>query len=301
MSRVRRILGWSLFLGFLWAVGACAFHFVRYRPRCTITGPLAAIHLSADGSRLWTLDKQNYAYLGPAQEWDTHRGAVVREMLSGVKIKLDQSSEDGHYLAVELDDGTLRVLDWHAGREICVAEIQNATPGQFSPKSHWLVPDTREEETPSFIVDVASGKVVLRLDARPMFFSGDDRLLFAPEFAWDLLINKKVPDIQVGESYCPRSADGRWLLIRQLTALRRIDSKRAGGKDGFVEQARGVDLWDLSTFKHHLHRDLARTGPLHTGFSPTGASWRCGWSRKKRNLTWKCSTRPRASCSGRFP
>src|SRR5438093_1029539 len=49
MKRFRRLLMCSFFLGFLAAVGGGVFHFVRYRPRCTIENAGIVQHFSADG------------------------------------------------------------------------------------------------------------------------------------------------------------------------------------------------------------------------------------------------------------
>src|SRR5262249_26069380 len=49
MRLVRRLIAWSCFICLLTAVGAGVYHFVRYRPRCTIEGPIVVRHLSPDG------------------------------------------------------------------------------------------------------------------------------------------------------------------------------------------------------------------------------------------------------------
>ena len=67
MRTVRRLLSWTLFLGCLTALGVGVFVFVRQRPRCTIKGSLAQMHLSSDGSRLLTLtEPKGNALHGPA-------------------------------------------------------------------------------------------------------------------------------------------------------------------------------------------------------------------------------------------
>jgi len=98
MSRVRRLLGWAVFLGFLAAVGVGVFHFVRYRPRCTIPELLFVQHLSADGSRLVTVTgpKLNDAHnRGPLQVWDTHRGHVVHELFRDIAAGWFECSPNG--------------------------------------------------------------------------------------------------------------------------------------------------------------------------------------------------------------
>ena len=266
MTILRRILGWAFFLGVLGAVGFGVFHFVRYRPRCVIGGSFLTTHLSSDGSKLWTLMKKNYVRYGPAQAWDTHTGEVTQELLGDVKVTYDQSSGDGRHLAVKLDDGTLRLIDWHIGKDMLMDELRNLLPIHFSSKGRWLhlVADV---DKPSFVVDVASGKVALRLESGSASFSNDDRLLFGLEFVWNLKSNKKVLDIRM-ETYSPMSPDGQLLLLLERSAPRPLEAKVGSKEPGFVLQARAVDLWDLTALKPRFHRDLARVGALHAAFSP---------------------------------
>ncbi len=212
--------------------------------------------------------QKNYTYRGPAQAWDTHNGSVVQEMLGDVQIAIDQSSDDGRYLAVKLGDGTLRILDWNAGQESRIDGVQNVNPLRFSPKGRWLVAGTSEKES-FFIVNVASRQIALRLDSGFPFFSHDDRLLFANKFVWDLEANKKVAEIEMDKNDCDFSPDGRWLLVMQRTAPRPVEGKLPGTVS-YEPQARGIDLWDLTTFERRFHRDLPRVGPLRTAFSRDG-------------------------------
>src|SRR5215813_8923174 len=55
MRLIQRTIAWLFFLGFLAVVGGGAFHFVRYRPKCTIEATqqsLSVLHLSDDGRKL---------------------------------------------------------------------------------------------------------------------------------------------------------------------------------------------------------------------------------------------------------
>src|SRR5262245_34088035 len=262
MRHARSLFGWAFFLGLLAAVGLGVFHFVRYRPRCVIAGPLVVRHLSADGSQLRTLGvKDGYKLFGPAQIWDTHSGALVQEILGDVEIRDDDKSNDGRYLAVGLRDHTLRIVDWHAGREMPVDKLPDVRMDGFSPKGRWLFAHANPKS--HFIIEVATGKTVLHVDSGQPFFSSDDRLLFTPKFAWDLEKNEKVPAIQVGDCSCSASPDGRWLLIRRRSELQ-------AAIDPSSKKALGVDVWDLKTFQRAFHRDLAREGTLHSAFSPDG-------------------------------
>src|SRR5215475_12320381 len=101
MKSLRRILGWSLFLGFLWAVGWAVFGYVRHTPRCVIAGPLVVLSLSADGSRLVTaMEPADGNLRGPIQIWDTQNGQVKHVLFDSVKFVQIVESPDHQYLAV---------------------------------------------------------------------------------------------------------------------------------------------------------------------------------------------------------
>src|SRR5262245_48869245 len=170
MQILRRILGWSLFLGFLGAVGFGVFHFVRYRPRCTIPELLFVRHLSADGSQLVTTKPPGLGKVrerGPLQIWDTHRGRVVNEFLGDVAASC-VLSPDKTQLAAGLGDGTLHLVDWRSGQDWQIEDVKLAPPPEsppwpqywFSPKGRWLF--ISDADNPGVVVNVATKKVVMR-------------------------------------------------------------------------------------------------------------------------------------------
>src|SRR5262245_32889705 len=118
MRYVRRLLHWTIFFGFLWAVGFAVFQFVRNQPRFTTSDVLFLQHLSADGSLLvttpWFVGQEHE--LGPLQVWDTRRGRLVREFFPNAKNAWFTMSPDGATFAAGLDDGTLWLVDWQSGQ-----------------------------------------------------------------------------------------------------------------------------------------------------------------------------------------
>src|SRR5262249_11468886 len=83
MQRLRRLIAWSFFLGFLAAVGTIVFHFVRYRPRCTIESIKENFNvqrLSKDGCWLaalsWPLSKDPAGVMGRNEYMDEARFQV---------------------------------------------------------------------------------------------------------------------------------------------------------------------------------------------------------------------------------
>lgn len=129
MKLFRRLVAWSCFLGFLAAVGTGAFHFVRYRPRCTIEANhenLKVEHLSHDGSRLvtcrWPLRKMPdaQAYQPRLAVLDTTSGQAVY-IVEDFASELDWGdfnscqSPDHRYLVGTRQDDTL-LVDWQNGQ-----------------------------------------------------------------------------------------------------------------------------------------------------------------------------------------
>jgi hypothetical protein len=135
MKQVRRLIAWSVILGLLTAAGVGVFHFVRYRPRCTIAALHPVHHVSSDGRWLVTCEpafvtmgkdlenwmRKDLGHWHRAQEerapvllqvWDASNGQVVRSFETYLPVS---QSPDARLFACVGRDGKLEVLDWQSG------------------------------------------------------------------------------------------------------------------------------------------------------------------------------------------
>src|SRR5262245_14472709 len=122
MSRLVRLLRWSFFVGCLVLVAAVTFHFVRYRPRCTIEGHFASVLRSRDGLRLLTFSEPtSFTELERGrwhfQVWDTSSGRAVHEWHIRDELKAKALSIDDRHVAICSAGAAVRLLDWQEGRE----------------------------------------------------------------------------------------------------------------------------------------------------------------------------------------
>lgn len=271
MFRVGRLIRWAVFVGFLSAVGV--FQFVRYQPRFTIPELLFVERLSEDGSRLVTVTPPPlglpYAR-GPLQVWDTHSGSILHQFFGEAKSAWFTLSPDGGEIAAGLDDGTLRLVDWRTGRERRLDDVDLGFMPVKSPwpqtdwsKPHgrWLFVDPANKNS-SYVINVASGAVVLRPPGEFLRFGNDDRLLFARHDkkldVWDVEIAKKIATLPVESARIDLSPDGKTLVTRRL-----------GPPPGnnVVPPELGIDVWDLATFKLRFHREHRTAGYWEVSFS----------------------------------
>lgn len=273
MFRVRRLLGWAVFLGFLGAVGVGVFHFVRYRPRCTIPELLFVMHLSGDGSRLVTIkppgNNQVHART-PVQVWDTHSGSLMREMF-GEGPGWFEFSPDGRTMAAGLEDGTVWLADWQAGTQrqvddLKLAPLPHRAPWPrhwFSPKGRWLF--VGDEDKPGYVVNVATGKVAMRLKVKFFRFNADERFAFVHSGdkieVWDLEALDKVAVLASESDWINMSPDGRSLVTRRTLPP---------PAPMHAAPVQGIDVWDLRTFKPRFHRELSPPGYWQADYAPDG-------------------------------
>lgn len=296
MHYARTLVSWALFVGCVSAVGGCVFLFVRHRPRCTIVGPLAKVHLSSDGSRLVTLrtmpshdkhiPKQPGVTLSycPLQVWDTHSGRVVHEWFRDEKVLRHVCSPDDRHVAVDLGDGVPRLVDCRTGQDWVFDEIREvANRFLFSPKGRWLFVGTSGDR-PNYLIDVAAHRIALSVDDYWITFSSDDKLLYVRKgpksnlTVWDLDAGKALGVVATTSPHYEVSADGRLLVERHSEPIPEpIEPEiepgtvRMGG--GFRKIERKdyrVDLWDLTTFRHRSHHKLPRAGIMEVRLSPDG-------------------------------
>lgn len=134
MKQLRCLFAWSFFFGFLAAVGAGVFHFVRYRPRCVIEAKNESFslqHLSEDGNRLvvcrWPLSGVNQtkkpeerAYQPRLEVFDTKTGNVVYTVENFAAesdwggITIHQSPDHRYFVGNRTESSVL--VDWQAGQ-----------------------------------------------------------------------------------------------------------------------------------------------------------------------------------------
>src|SRR5262245_15611121 len=201
MNLLRRLIAWIFYFGFLSAVGAGVFMFVRYRPRCIIAEPLIIpMHLSADGSHLVTLRlSKTKAGRGPVKVWDTDRGQFVRELIGDFEIEHRwERSQDDRHLALCLADGVLRLVDWHTGETWRFEEPTDVKYYYCSPKGCWL--HAYGNAPPGgVLIDLTTHQINARLGEGHVEFSPDGRWAFARKGSfldiWDLAKAKKTATI----------------------------------------------------------------------------------------------------------
>jgi WD40 repeat protein len=275
MKFVRRILGWSLFLGFLWAVAFGVFHFIRHRPRFVLEGPANHLHLSADGSRLAVLEwTQPKGGRGPWRVWDTRRGRVVHELFGDAAMRHFEVSPDRRHLAVMLSDDDLRLVDWVTGEEqqLPVGRLRHF---EFSPQGKWLfVGGSQEEDNVAapgpfpglsdrqFVFRVADKQLALQLE-ETFFHSGDERFLFGRKWGdrgtttiWDLNSGKKVASLPIEGTDIVVAADRRSLVASHTGQ-------------------RGIEIWDLASSELRFAREGERGD----------VAWKCSPDGKLLSLT----------------
>jgi hypothetical protein len=285
MARMRRLLGWTVFLGFLAAVGTVCYIFVRHAPRCTITGPLVFQHLSADGSRLVTLrPKGNHVVRGPLQVWDTHSGHVVHEWFTDADVLRFNRSADDRHGAIVLSDGRLRIVDWQTGQAWRFdepPENEAVNRADFSPKGRWLSVVTASCKT-LYLIDVNTCQVVLRMKDNWPAVSADDRLVFHRQ-GQDRAVT--VRDIGNGKTLgVLATTANRFFLSDDARLLIELHEEPIPapppelddglpGRNGFHKiEAKNfrVGVWDTATFQRRFQHGLARPGSLETSLSRDG-------------------------------
>jgi WD40 repeat protein len=294
MARVRCILSWLLFLGFLTGVGAVCFVFVRHAPRCTITGALIYQHLSADGSRLVTLrPKANHVQgplQGPLRVWDTHSGHMVHEWFADADVLRFNCSADDRHGAIVLGDGRGRIVDWQTGQAWRFdepPENEAVNRADFSPRGRWLFVVTASCST-LYLIDVDKCEVVLRMKDNWPVVSPDDRLLFYRQGS-DRAVT--VRDIGNGNmlgmlattaNQFFLSDDGRLLIERHQEPIPAPRQEFEDGpgmgvrkiEEGFRASVLAKDfrvsVWDTETFQRRFQHKLARAGYLETSLSRDG-------------------------------
>ncbi len=308
MHFARRLLGWTVVLGCAMAVGGGVFFFVRHRPRCTIEGPLAQIHLSSDGSRLVTVrtttdnvklgpqERGATVMYGPLQVWDMQSGHVVHEWFHDEKILRHVCPPDGRHVAIDLGNGAPRLVDTQTGEEWCFDDVREvANQFVFSPKGGWLFVGTASGR-PNYLIDVAAHRVALPLNDYWPRFSSDDKLVYFRKHparnltVWDLQAGKALGALAITSSDYEISADGRLLLERHVEEIPEplyvpIPGLRIGGGTKKIERKDyRVDVWDLATFKHLFHHEVKQAGNLQAGFSPDGR-FLAMWLRGEKNAS----------------
>src|SRR5262249_37328185 len=122
MAIFRRVLGWTVSLVALGALGLVTFAIVRYRPRCVIEGNHGIMTLSANGSSLLTFTANargtggGAGGGGPLHVWDTHCGRSRRTFLDDAE-RINWCLLPENRVVADPGDGTLRFLDWRSGDE----------------------------------------------------------------------------------------------------------------------------------------------------------------------------------------
>jgi hypothetical protein len=279
MRHLWRLLGWAVFLGCLSALGAGVFHFVRFRPRCTIVGSFVNERLSADGSRLVTVRGNKNELRGPLQVWDTSSGRVVHEWFAGGQVETFEYSPDDRHLAISLDDGLLRLVDWHAGQVWPIEEPKRIEYCYFSPQGRWLFIHAKAPGG-DMVLDMKTRQISLRMEESLIRGVPDERWAFSRKLqadkvfeVWDLAAAKKVGSIQSEVDQLHTSPDGAtvisWLLDDKTD---RAEAKRLRGR---IPDS-GVEVWSLPTGRKRLRLDFPIVGNWGVAFSPNSqilATW----------------------------
>jgi WD40 repeat protein len=277
MPCVRRVLGWLLFLGFLWAVGWAVYGYVRHTPRCVIEGPLV-VHLSADGSQLATLQFTSAFHIrAPLQVWDTRTGRCIRQSWNDESLWF-QESPNGRRAVAWVDMQWLWLIDWDEGTEKRLERHTVVHNWEFSPQGKWLFVDVKTEKNCIFF-DGATGVAKQRFEGTFREFAPDERhvLLRGPRDEGPI----RVADLETGKVLeLPAEAWDAAIAPTGKHLVAWMNSRAAtphGDKDtDSTSWKRGLFVWDLTTFQMKYRLDLDANPTRRLVFSPDDrlvASW----------------------------
>jgi WD40 repeat protein len=296
MRRSRRFLSWSLFLGFLWAVGWAVFVYVRHTPRCTIAGTssggITAL-LSPDGSRLITIPGSGQIRApGGWRVWDTRTGDLLHELFRQRSVGWLEKSPDRRHLAAwlgakNLDDNELWLVDWPAGQHWRL-DVKRV-PGlgfKFSSGGRWLFASEHKrgalaawgafwDASPerAAVVNVATKEIVFGLREFPRSSNNDQRLFvqdsqFKQIEIWDPDSGKNLAKLA--------PADYPW----DAPFISPDDRILLSWQDG----EREIDAWDLETGKKRFRRELRQSAYIQPIFSPDSRALAL-WLRHNAEVT----------------
>lgn len=292
MQLFRRLIAWSCFLGLLAADGVGVFHWVRYRPRCTVEGPQWVLHVSRDGR--WavtrkpdTAEKDKRAVV---EVWDTNTGRAARSFVTGVHIT---KSPDARYFA-SCQDGVLQLIDWQSGTSWVVpgtlSRDSKYAPCMFSPRGTWLCVRSADEPPRYFIVERATRKVVHRLVESFVGFSNDDRHVIC----WTPEKNLRVLDVPTGEEPGTLALDKEFKADELVASIGKRTLVVGEYKNSMQLSARvfstaydRFEVWDLNS----LHRKWPNAGLAarkwperrRTAFANDGR-FLAGWTEEEREI-----------------
>jgi hypothetical protein len=275
-------------VGVLAAIGLGAFHVVRHRPRCVITGPYAVIHVKADGSKFLTLHPEGLGLRAPLHRWDVHTGTAEFKVGEDERVRHQLVSPDGRCAALLLGDRTVRFVDLEAGEEWRIDEIENVYDFHFSSNSRWIAVLTLTGR-PNYFIDIAQHKVAMRSDGlhlslasgKPVIFG--DRVLLSIGFGcelWDLNSGRRLGKLPVDSSDALASADGRF------QATGRFDPRSLANflRPVNPNKRRGIDVWELPDFRLCFRREAAPPCSCQALFSPNCQSVLLVWADRQPSV-----------------
>jgi WD40 repeat protein len=271
MSRVMRWLGRLFGVGALVGAGVLAFHIAKYTPRCVIISDTHIVHFSDDGRTIVTgytgvnigSVQQMGTYVLPLRVWDTHSGAVIKEVMAEHESAQQMAfSPDRRWSMADLGKGRLCLVDWHTGEE-AIIDLKRATDTDirgfhFSRTGEWFCLYVPESKQPHELIDVRRREVAVRLEAADypaMGFSHD------------------------GDRFYVRTKGG---LKAWNTRSRKFEGEFTGGHAVAFDRdetrvaieagKRTLVIWDTATFRPVGRIDDTKTdiGVVNVVFSSTG-------------------------------
>src|SRR5688572_3421667 len=270
MHLFRRLLAWATFFAFLIAVGGVVFLEIRHRPRCAIAGDYRFLQTSPDGATVVTCTvlrneipgNEAVRIGGPVQVWDARTGRIRFTLLESagyVDLWHAALSPDQRHIAVASPDGVIHLLDSANGTERSF-DLGNHAQCGFSPGGAWMFVRTTKESPTDFIVEVASGRVMLRPPRGRIDwsdFNPNDKTVLLREPAkqeiaiWDLAEARKIGVLPTTKGpWTELSRDGRYFLHLKFADEPPPDPwplfPGPEGEDGLLRD-RMVEIWDLTT------------------------------------------------------
>ena len=219
----RRMILWSLLVGFLVGLGLILNAWLPPQPRCIIpmsAGDVRIDFLSDDGDRILTTRfSVQLEPAGPMQTWDTHFSQNLGTYFAVDLIPTSAISSDGRFLAALQGDLYLVNLKQQQKEPKNILQFSgDSMELTFSSQGHFLAVRCKENPT-GHLVECSTGRVVKSFQKLTFFrFLPDENVLVVDDGKFTLWNPSKRQTIHTFKNVDPLnlSPDGRTLLAQSV-------------------------------------------------------------------------------------